>query len=47
MSEITSEEHEAYMRRAIELGALGGLKERTGGKALRFLVQLATFLQLF
>ena len=30
---LTPEEHEKFMRRAIELGAKGGLEERVGGKS--------------
>lgn len=33
---LTQAEHEKFMRRAIELGAIGGLKERTGGNNLQF-----------
>lgn len=36
---ISEKEHEEFMRRAIELGAKGGLQERSGGKALKFGVQ--------
>ena len=33
---FSQEEHEAFMRRAIYLGAKGGIQERTGGNALKF-----------
>lgn len=33
---VTQQEHEEFMRRAIELGAKGGLLERTGGKISLF-----------
>lgn len=40
LSFISEEEHKQFMRRAIELGAKGGLQERSGGKAFKFGVQL-------
>jgi len=40
ISPINEEEHKEFMRRAIELGAKGGLQERSGGKAFKFGVQL-------
>ena len=37
---VTQQEHEEFMRRAIELGAKGGLLERTGGKISNFCLTL-------